>query len=318
MPVFSLLVRYSTFALAILGFWLMSQVLQTIHASENAVIPPPTVTPPQKPYAKSIAGTGIVEALSENVAIGVAVPGLVTEVYVKVSSKVKKGDPLLKIDDRELSAQIVTQRAQVAVAQAAVELKKANLAKVEDMLARLAAVDDKRAISMDDLKNRGNDVAVAKADVGSVEAQLLAAQATVKTTEMLLERLVVKAPRDGTVLQANIRIGEYAGIQPKTAAMVLGDLDQLQVRCDIDEQNAVRMKPDMPAQAFIKGDAKTAIPLKFIRIEPYVIPKMSLTGSSTERVDTRVLQVIYSLDRPTERTLYVGQQVDIFIDAGHN
>jgi HlyD family secretion protein len=54
--------------------------------------------------------------------------------------------------------------------------------------------------------------------------------------------------------------------------------------------------------------------LKFVRIEPYVIPKKSLTGDNTERVDTRVLQVIYAVDGGNKR-LFVGQQVDVFIDA---
>jgi multidrug resistance efflux pump len=183
------------------------------------------------------------------------------------------------------------------------------------MLDRLNAVNDKRAISMDDVKNRSNDVLVAKADVEAAEAQLLAAEAAVKTSEMLLERLVIKAPRAGTILQLNIRPGEYASTQPKSAPIILGDLDQLQVRCDIDEQNAVRIRPGMVAQAYVKGDSKNAIPLQFIRIEPFVIPKTSLTGSSSERVDTRVLQVIYSLQLPKDRQLYVGQQVDVFIDA---
>jgi len=56
-------------------------------------------------------------------------------------------------------------------------------------------------------------------------------------------------------------------------------------------------------------------PLEFVRVEPYVIPKMSLTGASTERVDTRVLQVIFSMKKPTSPPVYVGQQVDVFIDA---
>ena len=51
-----------------------------------------------------------------------------------------------------------------------------------------------------------------------------------------------------------------------------------------------------------------------MRIEPYVIPKKSLTGDNTERVDTRVLQVIYAVDGGDKR-LFVGQQVDVFVDA---
>jgi hypothetical protein len=46
-----------------------------------------------------------------------------------------------------------------------------------------------------------------------------------------------------------------------------------------------------------------------------VIPKKSLTGDNTERVDTRVLQVIYALEG-AEGRVYVGQQLDVFLDVG--
>ena len=74
--------------------------------------------------------------------------------------------------------------------------------------------------------------------------------------------------------------------------------------------------PGQKGTAYIKGDTKNPVPLTFVRVEPYVIPKTSLTGASTERVDTRVLQVIYSLQRPKTTPIYVGQQVDVYIDAG--
>jgi hypothetical protein len=51
-----------------------------------------------------------------------------------------------------------------------------------------------------------------------------------------------------------------------------------------------------------------------VRFEPYVIPKKSLTGSPSERTDTRVLQAIYRL-APEAMPVYVGQQVDVFIDS---
>ena len=96
--------------------------------------------------------------------------------------------------------------------------------------------------------------------------------------------------------------------------IVLGDLTSLQVRADVDEQNAMRIKPGQKATAYLKSDASKAFPLQFERIEPYVIPKVSLTGASTERVDTRVLQIIYRLKVPEGTSLYVGQQVDVFIE----
>jgi hypothetical protein len=50
-------------------------------------------------------------------------------------------------------------------------------------------------------------------------------------------------------------------------------------------------------------------------VEPFVIPKKSLTGDTTERIDTRVLQVIYEVDTAGRAPLFVGQQVEVFIDA---
>ena len=64
----------------------------------------------------------------------------------------------------------------------------------------------------------------------------------------------------------------------------------------------------------VRGNAELKAPLRFVRFEPYVVPKRSLTGDSTERVDTRVLQVIYSVERE-DAQLFVGQQLDVFIDA---
>jgi hypothetical protein len=63
--------------------------------------------------------------------------------------------------------------------------------------------------------------------------------------------------------------------------------------------NAPLVVPGSPAVAYLKGFTDKAIPLRFDRIEPYIVPKRSLTGENRERVDTRVLQVIYRFDRPS-------------------
>jgi hypothetical protein len=65
-----------------------------------------------------------------------------------------------------------------------------------------------------------------------------------------------------------------------------------------------------------RGNLQVRYPLKFVRVEPFVIPKKSLTGDNTERVDTRVLQVIYQFDPDGLPPLFVGQQVEVFIEAG--
>ncbi len=312
MNLVSTAIRYSTFMLAIAGVIAMGIVLQTIRSQESS-IPPPPVAPPQKNAPDDIAATGILEAQGENVAIGVPVAGLVTEVSVAVNQVVKAGAPLLILDDRELRASLLKQQAAIAVAQANLEVTRAQLAKVQDMLDRLKSIPDQRAISQDDLRNSTNDVLVAKAQMQATAAQLAAAQADVQQTELLIDRLTVKAPRDGTILQVNIRAGEYAAPQNKPPALVLGDISTLHVRADVDEQNAMGVAPGLDATLSLKSDSSRRFKARFVRIEPYVIPKVSLTGASTERVDTRVLQVIYQLDKPQDQNLYVGQQVDVFI-----
>jgi HlyD family secretion protein len=84
---------------------------------------------------------------------------------------------------------------------------------------------------------------------------------------------------------------------------------------DIDENDlAMFTKLDTDAYATLKGRPGVKFPLKFVKVEPYVIPKKSLTGDNSERVDTRVLQVIYSLSESPVK-VYVGQQMDVYIQS---
>lgn len=293
--------RSFAFYLALVGVALTLVLLKVLNTPAPQQIPPRL--PASNPYLNAIAASGIIEATDRNIAIGVPASGLITEVYVKVSDKVKKGDPLFKMDTRELEAQLHLQEANIKVTEA-------NLKRLDDQLTRLENVSDPRAVSKDLVETRENDVRVA-------EAQLDANIAEVERTQELIDRLQVVAPRDGIILQNNIRVGEYQNTASSEPAMLLGDLSKLQVRVDIDEQNASRFKPNDKATAFPKNNTQLALPLTFDRIEPYVIPKKSLTGASTERVDTRVLQVIYTFKQPENFNVYVGQQVDVFIETNN-
>lgn len=315
MSFISLILRYGSIAAAMFGVMAIIFVSQTQAEKQMPRPGDPPIMPPQKPFVESVAATGILESLSENVAIGVPVPGLITEVMVKVNDKVKKDQVLLKLDDRDLRAEELSLKAQQKISEAQITVSEAQLAKLQSQLERLVSVTDTRAVSRDDLENRKQDVAVAQAQVAAAKAQLAASETSLQRISLLIGRLTVKAPRDGTIIQINSRAGEYAATSPKTPAMILGDIDRLQVRADVDEQNAIRIREGQKAYGYLKGDPSVTFPLEFIRLEPYVIPKTSLTGSSTERVDTRVLQVIYSLTRPSDPPLYVGQQVDVFIEA---
>lgn len=292
-----MLFKQATVYIALAGIGATVVMASRMNAPSEEMIPP--IDPSPSPYAVSIAASGIVEARSDNVAIGVPEPALVTKVHVAVSDTVRTGEPLFTLDDRDLRAQLNVNLANARVAQA-------TLKRLQDQLTRLRGVNDPRAVSQDEVLTKENDVVVAT-------AELDAAWARVSQSRVRIERLTVLAPRDGTILQVNVRPGEYASVTPRIPAMMLGDLEHLQVRAHVDEQNASRLQPGQTATAYVKGDTTHPIELQFVRIEPYVVPKTSLTGASTERVDTRVLQVIYSFGRPQDRTVYVGQQVDLFV-----
>jgi HlyD family secretion protein len=130
----------------------------------------------------------------------------------------------------------------------------------------------------------------------------------------------VRAPIDGTILQVNIRPGEYVATSASQALIMMGNLAPLHVRVNVDEEDIPRLKLTGPARAKIRGDiAQEEIPMYFVRVEPYVVPKTSLTGLNTERVDTRVVQLVYAINADhklvKEKKVLVGQLVDVFIDA---
>jgi hypothetical protein len=95
--------------------------------------------------------------------------------------------------------------------------------------------------------------------------------------------------------------------------ILLGNLDRLHVRVDIDENDAWRFSKTAPAVAFVRGNPSLRTELQFEYIEKYVIPKRSLTGDSTERVDTRVMQIVYSFKGDT-LVVFPGQLMDVFIE----
>jgi RND family efflux transporter MFP subunit len=255
----------------------------------------------QAPYESYIAGAGLVESSTENIAIGTPVSGIVTEINVKIGDHVETGDPLFKIDDHTLQAELLPAMAKIAEAQA-------NLDKATADLRIAERIRNPGSIGAEDMAERRADVAIGEAVVDTAEAQ-------VKQIKMEIERHTIRSPLAGNILQIKIHPGEFAeaGVFA-VPLMLMGGNSHMNVRVDIDEYDAWRFKPDEPATASGRGNPSLTIPLTYVRTEPYVIPKTSLTGNSTERTDTRVLQVIYRLD-PAAALLYIGQQVDVYIKA---
>lgn len=318
-----------------------------------ATAPPPPIEPARSPFSQTLAASGVVEAQTENIAVGSSTPGVVTNVLVTVGEQVTPGTPLFQLDDRELRAQLAVNQAAVLEAQSLLIRKQAE-PRQEELPLKQAAVDEARArvdlakdayrrteetyakkvTTEQDLITKRDELQTAEAQLANAEADLTLleagswsydidiaraavakAEAELAQVESNLDRLIVRALVAGEVLQVNVRPGEYVGTPPSEALIVLGNVDQLHVRVDIDEFDIPRFSSDEKGSAVPRGNLQERYPLEFVRIEPYVVPKKSLTGDNTERVDTRVLQVIYTCDPRGRPPLYVGQQMEVFIEA---
>lgn len=308
---------------------LLAATISIVRTQPRAQTNEPPVPPPRAGFEQRVAAVGLVEARSENISLASHLPGVVEKVSVKVGQDVKAGDPLVKLDTRALEAaraerrnETAARQAAVAVASARARRADAELAEAQRNLRFAESLSDSRSISAEELTRRRSAVETAEADVQAADAEIAAAGAAValagaalKAVETELERSTVTAPIAGRVLQVRIRPGEFAPAGPSVEPwLVLGDVTALHVRVDIDEHEAWRVRPGAPAVAQVRGNANLRAPAKFVRFEPFVVPKQSLTGASTERVDTRVLQAIYRIEG-ADFPLFVGQQMDVFIDA---
>jgi multidrug efflux pump subunit AcrA (membrane-fusion protein) len=319
--------KYALPLLAVIGVALA--VAMVIEGNRTAPAAQPAVQPDSAPFSSYVFGPGIVEASTENIAIGTPVSGIVAAIYVKWGDRVKKGAPLFKVDTRDLEAQLpaanagikeveaqnLPANAKVNEAEAALE-KAANRLKVGENL------EPGVSISAEDLANRRLDVSIAKASLASAEAQVEQIKSQVSSAEARLEQLdremelrTIRAPVSGRVLQIKTHPGEYAqtGVL-STPLLQFGDDTSLHVRVDIDESDAWKFQPCARAVASVRGNPELKAQLQYVRTEPNVIPKSVLTGDTMQRTDTRVLQVIYSFD-PASLPLYVGQLTDVFIEA---
>ncbi|MDI1253720.1 efflux RND transporter periplasmic adaptor subunit [Thermomonas sp.] len=292
---------YILIGLALLGLLIGAWVVVDSNRSPTPV--PPAVAAVRAPFAAYVAGSGITEIGRGNIAVATTVPGVVQALYVKVGDRVARGDPLFSIDDRDLQARLGVEQARVAEASAALEKPQHKLRRFSALQQRAAGVIS--AQMMSELRD----------DVDAARTALDAARAVVEQSRVAIERLTVRAPANGEILQVNIRAGEYAAADARaTPPMLMGDSARMYLRVDIDESDAWRVRPEALAMAYVRGNPTLTTPLHFEYIEPYVTPRTSLTGQATERVDVRVLQVVYSFAR-TALPVYVGQQMDVFIQA---
>src|SRR4051812_1672474 len=325
-----MLTKYGIPVIAFLALAFAAASVARLRPVESKV--EPDLAPPSSTFQNKVGAVALVEASSENISVSLPIPGLVTAVFVKAGDQVKKGQRLFILDDRDIRAEVLLRESNLALskarlgrmessprpeeippAEARVKEAEGQLSDAQLQVDLMESVRDKRAIRTEDLERRRRAVQIASAkldeskaalhllrsgtwskDIEVAKAEVLQAASQVQRVRADLERLTVYSPIAGEILQCKVRPGEYAsaGLLPQPL-ILLGAVDQLNVRAEVDERDALRVKQDAAVTASVRGDASHRFPLHFVRFEPFVVPKKNLTGDASERVDTRVLQVIY-------------------------
>jgi HlyD family secretion protein len=161
-------------------------------------------------------------------------------------------------------------------------------------------------------------------DITNQQRQYDALEQAYQAADALLQKFTIRARADGVVMTINASAGSYvsslgaydAYTQALGPLMVMGTpQDHLGVRVYVDEILISRLPSpaNMVAQMSLQG-SETKIPLEFVRVQPYVSPKIELSNQRQEKVDLRVLPVIFRFEKK-DAPVYPGLLVDVFISS---
>ena len=198
--------------------------------------------PGQAGPAPVLSGSGYVVTGERYISIGVRVAGRIDHYFVEEGQSVHRDDPLVQLDDRDYRALVARTEAGLAVA-------RANLDLAESDLKRGEALHQQGVISQQELDTLRNKVAVTRATVGQLHAEL--AQARVN-----LEYTLLRAPADGVVLAKLKEVGEIAvsgGFAGSGDLVRLANLADIRAEVDVNEADLSRVHMGQPA--FVTPDA---------------------------------------------------------------
>jgi HlyD family secretion protein len=160
-------------------------------------------------------------------------------------------------------------------------------------------------------------------DIENQRRQAQALEQAWHAAEALLAKYTLRAGSDGVVLSINAATGTSVSTQGAfdaysqgfvPVAVMSAPQDHLAVRCYVDEILVARLPAPgrIQAQMSIRGTV-TRVPLEFVRVQPYVSPKLELSNQRQEKVDLRVLPVIFRFAPSASMAVYPGQLVDVYI-----
>lgn len=302
-----------------------------------------------RPDGFVLSGNGVVEPADRETQVSASVPGRIAQVQVKDGDHVRAGDPLILLEQAVEAAMLAAATAELDGAQADytrvragsraedidaadadAAAARARAAQSADALARSEALAtgghvtadelerarrqaeaDKATAAQADARRRSAVNGSRKEDVAEALARLEAARARRDEAAARLEQRTVRAPIDGEILQVLVRAGEYQQPGGATPLVSMGDTSTLRVRMDVDERDIAKLRLDDAAVVRAIALAGHDIPAKVVEIGRRMGRKNVRTDDPVERNDTKILEIVLSVDDPAG--LVVGQRVVCYV-----
>ncbi|WP_029922395.1 efflux RND transporter periplasmic adaptor subunit [Nevskia soli] len=217
---------------------------------------------------QAVLATGTLKPV-KLVAVGSQASGRVVSLKVLLGQVVTKGQLIAQIDSVPQENALRTAQASLADSRAQRVGKQATLALAESTLVRQRQNLADRTVSQADFESADEAVKTLRAQIASLEAQIIEAEVAVKTAEANLGYTQITAPTDGTVLSIVTQEGQTVNaVQSAPTIVVLGQLDVMTVRAEISEADIVDVKPGQPVYFTIVGDPGRRYEASLESIEP--------------------------------------------------
>ncbi len=289
---------------------------------------------------------GHVEPLSKEIKITSVVVATVGEVLIKTNDKVFAGEPLIKLKDDELRARLVAAEAQVALRERVrddqhASGKAADRRRAEDALSDAesefynarSAVDAaakarrasdganadlsaaRTALSRAQENLRTRTVALRAVEARSplpsqAEAQLNIARADLLVARAALDKMTIRAPIAGTVLQVNVKAGETAMPSSTQPLLLIGDVSALRVRAEVDDRDIANIKVGQTVVVRASAFPDREFSGKVVSIAPTVVPASGVVRGPLNATDVDVVDVL--IDLTNAGLLLPGMQIDVY------
>jgi len=312
----------------------------------------PVDRPAPSGESPTIFASGRIEGATPEIELLPRLSGRIVEVLVEEGQTVRRGEVLLRLDDRQHRHQVAQAEADLALAKAQLErlvngarsqeraeataqyeAKRAMLERAELSWERTRNLRQARAVSQQEADDKRTlvdsltaEVAAAKARLELVEAparpdevqiaraRILAAEAALELAKVQLERTELRSPSAGQILQINVEGGELTGPSGSEPAVVMADTSRYRVRAFVEELDAPRVQVGMAATIRADGLPDRTLQGRVTRLSPRMTRKQLFSDHPTERYDTKTREVWFELERG--EGLVVGLPVDVTIDPG--